>query len=250
LRDCFDVKKHWIKNLCNNMKKPTGKTGEDGNRIDWCMAIEKKIMKKTHSGLLGFTTEEEGSVNLERETENTGRGGSKGGLTESTIDLEYNDEGNLNANPALINITSIPPLCCSPRTSPIWQQETNVDAEGMAPAPAMDAACAALRKAESSIKAQKTKNSSNKHKERTFIAGAIIKLIEQGQGSSSSMGATMNMTLMRQMKHINKSMDNWDKWEAKEKRRSVSDERRRRHRRPGRWQPLKALRTMEAKPGG
>ncbi len=34
LRNCLDVKKHWIKNLCNNMKKPTGKNGEDGNRIN------------------------------------------------------------------------------------------------------------------------------------------------------------------------------------------------------------------------
>jgi hypothetical protein len=47
------------------MKKPTGKTGEDGDWINRCMAIEKKIMKKTHLGLLGFTTEEEGSVNSE-----------------------------------------------------------------------------------------------------------------------------------------------------------------------------------------
>jgi hypothetical protein len=45
-------------------------------------------MKKTHSGLLGFTSEE-GSVNSERETENTGRGGLEGGLTELTFDLEY-----------------------------------------------------------------------------------------------------------------------------------------------------------------
>ena len=28
LRDSADLKKHWIKNLCNNMKKPTGGTGE------------------------------------------------------------------------------------------------------------------------------------------------------------------------------------------------------------------------------
>jgi hypothetical protein len=52
---------------------------------------------------------------------------------------------------------------------------------------------------ESIIKAQKAKNLSNKHKEHTSIAGAIVKLIEQGQGSSSSMGATMSMTLMCQM---------------------------------------------------
>jgi hypothetical protein len=50
------------------------------------------------------------------------------------------------------------------------------------------------------------------------IAGAIVKLTEQGQGSSSSMGATMNMTLMSQMGCINKSMDDWDKWEAKERK--------------------------------
>jgi hypothetical protein len=31
LRDSTDIKKHWIKNLCNNMKKPMGQTGEDGN---------------------------------------------------------------------------------------------------------------------------------------------------------------------------------------------------------------------------
>ncbi len=93
-----------------------------------------------------------------------------------------------------------------------------MNAEGMAPAPTMDAACAALRKAESSIKAQKTKNFSNKHKKCTSIVGAIVKLIEQGQGSSSGMGATMNMTLIRQMEHINKSMDNWGKQEAKERK--------------------------------
>jgi hypothetical protein len=93
-----------------------------------------------------------------------------------------------------------------------------VDAEGVAPAPATDAACNALRKAESSIKAQKTKNSLNRHKERTSIARAIVKLIEQGQGSFISIGATMNMTLMRQMERINKSMDDWGKREAKERK--------------------------------
>ena len=41
--DSADMKKHWIKVLCNGMKKPRGRTGEAGNRIHWCMAIEKKI---------------------------------------------------------------------------------------------------------------------------------------------------------------------------------------------------------------
>jgi hypothetical protein len=33
LRDTTDVKKHWLKNLCNSMKKPMGQTGENGDRI-------------------------------------------------------------------------------------------------------------------------------------------------------------------------------------------------------------------------
>jgi hypothetical protein len=77
-----EVKKHWINNLCNNMKKPTGRMGEDGNQINQCIAIEKKFMKKTYSRMLGFTLDE-GSANPE--TENTGRGGLEGGLTESTL---------------------------------------------------------------------------------------------------------------------------------------------------------------------
>ncbi len=90
--------------------------------------------------------------------------------------------------------------------------------KGVIPAPAMDA-CAAPRKAESSIKANKTKNLSKKHKERTSIAGGILKLIDQGQGSSSGMGAIMSMILMRQMEHIlNKIMDNQDRWEEKERK--------------------------------
>ncbi len=33
LQDTTNVKKHWLKNLCNSMKKPTGWMGENGDRI-------------------------------------------------------------------------------------------------------------------------------------------------------------------------------------------------------------------------
>ena len=33
LRDHADIKKHWIKKLCNEMKKPTGATGENNDRF-------------------------------------------------------------------------------------------------------------------------------------------------------------------------------------------------------------------------
>ncbi len=41
-----DMKKHWIKVLCNGIKTPTGRTGKAGDRIHRCIAIEKNILKK------------------------------------------------------------------------------------------------------------------------------------------------------------------------------------------------------------
>ncbi len=72
------------KNQCNNMNKPISWTGENGNWINWCMAFEKKKLRKTHSGMLGFSLDE-GSINSDRVTDITGRGGSEGGPTESTL---------------------------------------------------------------------------------------------------------------------------------------------------------------------
>jgi hypothetical protein len=43
LRNTTDVRKHWIKNLCNKMQKPTGRMGKNGDHIHWCMLIEKKL---------------------------------------------------------------------------------------------------------------------------------------------------------------------------------------------------------------
>ncbi len=43
LRNTTDGRKHWIKNLCNNMQKPTGRTGENGDQIHRCMLIGKKL---------------------------------------------------------------------------------------------------------------------------------------------------------------------------------------------------------------
>jgi hypothetical protein len=57
LRNMTDVRKHWIENLCNNMQKPTGRTGKNGERIHRCMLIEKLIMKKTHSGVIGLSSD-------------------------------------------------------------------------------------------------------------------------------------------------------------------------------------------------
>jgi hypothetical protein len=47
VRNTDDLKKHWIKNLCNEMQKPTGRQGGDtSDRIMRCIAIRKKILEK------------------------------------------------------------------------------------------------------------------------------------------------------------------------------------------------------------
>ena len=40
VRNSDDLKKHWVKNLCNGMKKPTGKPGTNKDRIFRCIAIK------------------------------------------------------------------------------------------------------------------------------------------------------------------------------------------------------------------
>jgi hypothetical protein len=41
LRYMTDVRKNWIKNLRNNMQKPTGRMGKNGDWIHQCILIEK-----------------------------------------------------------------------------------------------------------------------------------------------------------------------------------------------------------------
>jgi hypothetical protein len=57
------------------------------------------------------------------------------------------------------------------------------------------------------VKAQKTKNASNKNKERTLLAGVIMKLLKKDHPPSDGMSGNMSMMLMWQMEAINKSMD-------------------------------------------
>jgi hypothetical protein len=45
--------------LCTGMKKLTGSTGENGDRVCHCIGIEKKILKKMYSGFLGLTSDED-----------------------------------------------------------------------------------------------------------------------------------------------------------------------------------------------
>ncbi len=53
-RNTDDLKCRWVKNLCQNMKKPTGRPGENSDCKHRCIAIEHKIMEKMHAGMMGI----------------------------------------------------------------------------------------------------------------------------------------------------------------------------------------------------
>ena len=61
LRDVKDLKDHWVKKLCNNFKKPTGRTGDAGDRINRCIVIEREIQAQTEAGVLGASSGEDGA---------------------------------------------------------------------------------------------------------------------------------------------------------------------------------------------
>ncbi len=67
------------------------------------------------------------------------------------------------------------------------------------------------------MKAQKIKNSSNKIKDCTSIAGAIVKLVERQE--SGGMAASMSMMLTRQLDAMNSSLDRREQRERKQARR-------------------------------
>ena len=163
------------------------------------MAIEKKIMKKTHLGILGLSD----SDTIPSENNGVGGDGSEGEDPIFSPVVVDNTTSTVNA-PS--------PLRRSPRRFPsspsnageVLVQHDNVvnQQEGETPQPPMQVRDA-LTKAGSMIRVSKTKNVSNKNKERTSIAGAIVKLIElQNRPPSSSVtaddAAAMTMTLMRQ----------------------------------------------------
>ncbi len=56
IRETDDLKRHWVKNLCNGMNKPTGRRGEPSDHIHKCIAIERLILNKTHLGLCGVSS--------------------------------------------------------------------------------------------------------------------------------------------------------------------------------------------------
>ena len=199
-RDSTDVKKHWIKNLCNGMKKPTGSTGEKTDRVHQCIAIEKQILDKTNSGLLGISSDDEdegGGTNNESVHVFDVEGGEEGKEEES--DIEIVNDPELDAIPCASDADNCNESGAESGGQVVSRPSSTISFSTPAPANA-----ATKKKAAESLMSQKTKNSTNKNKERTSISGAIVQLIEgmKGGNEQSDMSTRMNYLMMRQMERM------------------------------------------------
>ena len=67
VRDAEALRDNWVKKLCNNFKKPTGRTGENGDRIARCIAIERRIQDAANAAILGVSSAESDHDNEENE---------------------------------------------------------------------------------------------------------------------------------------------------------------------------------------
>jgi hypothetical protein len=133
-------------------------------------------------------------------------GGEENAVNNSMELMESVEQDDVN-----VPVPNIPPPCL--RLSIQSQDDTRIDGvEEVTPS-----IHAGLRRVEELMKAQKTKNSSNKIEERTSIAGAIVKLAERQE--SGGIAASMLMMLMRQLDAMNSSLDRCEQWERKQERR-------------------------------
>ncbi len=281
-RNTDDLKRHWVKNLCQNTKKPAGRPGENSDHTHRCIAIERKIMEKMHAGMMGIEESEDedhdsdavgdegelGVVNTlcpspPRVSKTRANGLIRSQLASSRVPTaevvgdddarviakwesrreeeefqDYSDRIDDPPSPIVaaytrINARDADSLFASP-TSPSRTQSVCITLEKAAEStPTMSKSVrSAMARAELLAKADKTKNSSIKSKERTSIAGTIVKMIERiDLSSNSTMMTNMNMMMMRQMEEMNRGMARRHKEERRDRKREKKCRQKRRDKR-------------------
>ena len=211
----------------------------NGKECAWwihrCISMEKRILDKTCSGMLGLSSDDENAASKYVSDDFFGDEdvtSVEGGGVDESLDLgqdEDDDDRNIDAAVASGNLTPplppVVPFAVAPNNSEV---NDIGDISGVATVialPSMSTSSApfdvrgALKRAASLVKAQKSKNVSNKNKERTLVAAMFVKLLEKDQSPSDSMATNMSMMLMKQMASINNSMDKHVRRERKGERR-------------------------------
>ena len=108
LRNVDDLKKHWHFKLCNKLNKPTGRTGENGDRILRCIRIHNAITAKSDSVLLGVDDSCDECKGPSEEDSDEEEGGDDedddrkpAAIDDATLAAVIEDSYHMNMPPAL-----------------------------------------------------------------------------------------------------------------------------------------------------
>jgi hypothetical protein len=145
------------------MKKPTGGTGEKGERIHKRITIERLILDKTHLGILGLSPDEdEEGGGSNSDTSGNNYTAEVAPSSPPPVDGETKeDEDNELSEIELARILDSS-MTDTPGDTSNFPRPLSCSSSTVARPP----------------KNQTTKNSSNKNRDRTSIAGSILKLID------------------------------------------------------------------------
>jgi hypothetical protein len=246
LRSEDDLKRNWVRKLCNNMKKPTGGSGADStkDRTNRCIEIQRKILDKTASGILGASSDDDNrfapsspSLSLSSssdeevvpgtelqvpprpandDVESTDGNEATGNVEATDVAASANlvallqsvgEASALDVEVELANSTHSLPTSTTRRLSP--RPSSSMSTTAPRPPPQKP------RKNETSrtSKTNKTKNSTNRER------GSVTKSIERIASSIAS-GSGEDMRMMLEMRKME-----WE--EAEERRREEREEARR-----------------------
>ena len=219
LRSEDDLKKNWVRKLCNNMKKPTGRMGADAkDRINQCIEIERRILDKSSSGILGGSDEDELNPSSPSSSDN------EDGEYKQPESSEEEEEEELLATETTFTppppVPTLPPMDVTDRTDgnadaadTVTDAITNGNAVTNGNALRTSTGSGKQPKSRWTSKTYKTKNSTNR--ERGSVTKSIEKIASSiVDGKSNDLHQFM---LMRKME--------WD--EAEERRRQEREETRR-----------------------
>jgi hypothetical protein len=91
-----DIRDNWVRKLCNNFKKPTGRPSDNLDLIFHCLEIEPQIQCKANVAILGATSGESDHDNNigSRESDNFSLGSSFDNNPKVAAATSQNDDGN------------------------------------------------------------------------------------------------------------------------------------------------------------
>ena len=110
LRRGEDIRDNWIRKLCNNFKKPTGKPGDLTDRIYRCLAIEHRIQRRASAAILGASSGESENDNDigSRNSDDFSYGG--GGDYDNEVAAAYaraNEPADAESNEELLGVAGV-----------------------------------------------------------------------------------------------------------------------------------------------